>query len=44
MKQLRKAREEERAAKELQVAMQEHVEKAQEGVLQLEENLWEGAR
>ena len=40
LKQLRKAREEERAAKELQEEMLENVEKAQERVLQLAENLW----
>ena len=43
LKQLRKAREE-RAARELQEEMQEHVEKARELVLRLEENLWNGAR
>ena len=43
LKQLRKAREE-RAARELQEEMQEHVDKARELVLRLEENLWCGAR
>ena len=40
LKQLRKAREEERAAKELQEEMLENVEKAQERVLQLKGDLW----
>ena len=43
LKQLRNAREE-RAARELREEMQEHVEKARERALRLEENLWSGAR
>ena len=40
LEQLRKDREEERAATKLQEELQENVEKAQERVLQLEEELW----
>ena len=40
LKQLSKAREKARAAKELQEEIHENEEKAQERVLEVEENLW----
>ena len=42
LKQFCKAREE-RAARELQEEMQEHMEKARELLLRLEENFWRGS-
>ena len=40
LRQLRKAREEEKTTRELQKEMQENLEKAHERVLQMAENLW----